>query len=117
MTKSATRLASSSDGPFTVFRGRQCLCACRPSLNSNPIPDFIAFDGWSFNPEWPPLIPGQSILQTEAEKLAGGKKLSLIAQEILNAIAPDYIERKAREGKPDAYKPTEKELRNPRTSI
>jgi type I restriction enzyme, R subunit len=38
-------------------------------------------------------------LQAEVEKLAGGKKLSEIAQDLLDAIDPDYIEAKAKEGK------------------
>jgi hypothetical protein len=56
-------------------------------------------------------------LQAEVEKLAGGKKLSQIAQNLLDAIDPDYIEAKAKEGKSETYEPSEEELRNLRGSI
>jgi type I restriction enzyme R subunit len=56
-------------------------------------------------------------LQADVEKLADGKTLSQIAQTLLDAIDPDYIEAKAREGKPETYKPTEEELRTVRQSI
>jgi type I restriction enzyme R subunit len=50
-------------------------------------------------------------LRTEVKNLAAGKKLSQIAQDLLDAIDPDFIEAKAVEGKPEGYEPTEKELR------
>jgi type I restriction enzyme R subunit len=55
-------------------------------------------------------------LRGDMEKLAGGKTLSQIAQNLLDAIDPDYIEAKAKEGKPGAYEPAEEELRNLQTS-
>jgi type I restriction enzyme, R subunit len=56
-------------------------------------------------------------LQSDIEKLAGGKKLSHIAQDLLDAIELDYFEARAKEGKPGDYEPTEEELRNVQTSI
>jgi type I restriction enzyme, R subunit len=56
-------------------------------------------------------------MQAEVEKLSGGKKLSQIAQDLLDAIDPDYIEARAKEGKPERYETTEEELRNLQTSI
>ena len=56
-------------------------------------------------------------MQVEVEKLAGGKKLSQIAQDLLDAIDPDYIEARAKEGKPQTYEPTEQELANLRNSM
>jgi type I restriction enzyme, R subunit len=49
-------------------------------------------------------------MQGELEKLAGGKKLSQIAQDLLDAIDPDYIATRAKEGKPETYEPTEEEV-------
>jgi type I restriction enzyme R subunit len=56
-------------------------------------------------------------MRVEVEKLAGGKKLSQIAQDLLDAIDPDYIEARAKEGKSQTYEPTEQELANLRTSL
>src|SRR5271165_6128776 len=56
-------------------------------------------------------------LQAEVQKLAGGKKLSQIARDLLDAIDPNYIEARAKEGKPETYEPTEQELRNLEASI
>src|ERR1700730_14185921 len=56
-------------------------------------------------------------MQAEVEKLAGGKKLSEIAQNLLDAIDPDYIEARAKEGKPETYEATEEELGDLQTSI
>jgi type I restriction enzyme R subunit len=56
-------------------------------------------------------------MQGELEKLAGGKKLSQIAQDLLDAIDPDYIEARAKEGKSETYEPKEEELGDLRTSI
>jgi type I restriction enzyme, R subunit len=55
--------------------------------------------------------------QVEVEKLAGGKKLSQIAQDLLDAIDPDYIAARAKEGKPDTYEPLEEEIAKLQTSI
>jgi type I restriction enzyme R subunit len=49
-------------------------------------------------------------LKADVEKLAGGKKLSEIARNLLDAIDPDCIEARAKEGKPETYEPTEEEL-------
>ena len=56
-------------------------------------------------------------MQAEVEKLAGGKKLSQIAQDLLDAIDPDYIEARAKQGKSETYEPLEEELGKLRTSI
>jgi type I restriction enzyme, R subunit len=56
-------------------------------------------------------------MQGELEKLAGGKKLSQIAQDLLDAIDPDYIEARAKEGKPETYEPTKEELGKLQTLI
>jgi type I restriction enzyme, R subunit len=56
-------------------------------------------------------------LQADVERLAGGNKLSQIAQSLLDAIDPDYIEAKTMEDKPDTYEPTEGEVRAIRESI
>jgi hypothetical protein len=56
-------------------------------------------------------------LLEDLEKLAGGKRLSQIAQDLLNAIDPDYIEGKAKEGKSGNYQPGEQELLNLRVSL
>lgn len=56
-------------------------------------------------------------LQAEVQKLAGGKKLSQIAQDLLDAIDPDYIEARAKEGKPETYEPREEEIGKLQTSI
>lgn len=56
-------------------------------------------------------------MQIEVEKLSGGRKLSQIAQDLLDAIDPDYIEARAKEGKSETYEPTEAELVTLRKSI
>ena len=56
-------------------------------------------------------------IQTKVQILADGKKLSRIAQDLLDAIDPDYIEARAKEGKPETYEPTEEEVGSLQTSL
>jgi type I restriction enzyme R subunit len=56
-------------------------------------------------------------LQEELEKLTGGKKLSQIARDLLDAIDPDYIEARVQEGKSENYQPGEQEILNLRLSV
>lgn len=48
--------------------------------------------------------------QRELAKLSGGVTLGKISGDILHSLDPDVIEAKAKEGEPEYYKPTKKEL-------
>jgi hypothetical protein len=50
-------------------------------------------------------------LQTEVKNFAAGMKLSQIAQDLLHGIDPDFIQAKAKEGKPEGYESTEELLK------
>src|SRR5207249_3164733 len=47
----------------------------------------------------------------EVTKLTGGKSLSQLSRELLDSVDPDVLAATAKEGKPDYYEPSEKEIR------
>jgi type I restriction enzyme R subunit len=53
----------------------------------------------------------------ELKELSGGHALREIAGNVLDAIDPDLVETKAKEGKPFDHEPTEKELKEAMTAL